>query len=76
VVHRELFPRVGHALLHAQRDAAAVLVDVHKVETLFVSLTYKLDPSVYNRYPVTPAVGVNSIKGDPIPGLVKTSFPS
>src|SRR5258706_4670079 len=28
VVHRELFPRVRHALLHAERDAAAVLVDL------------------------------------------------
>ena len=25
---RELFPRVRHALLHAERDAAAVLVDL------------------------------------------------
>src|SRR5688572_5061346 len=28
VVHGELFPRVRHALLHAERDAAAVLVDL------------------------------------------------
>ena len=28
VVHRELVPRVRHALLHAERDAAAVLVDL------------------------------------------------
>src|SRR6185312_5253743 len=28
VVHRELVPRVRHALLHAERDAAALLVDL------------------------------------------------
>ena len=27
VVHREVVPRVRHALLHAERDAAALLVD-------------------------------------------------
>src|SRR4030095_10220423 len=28
VVHRELFPRVGHALLHPKRNAAPLLVDL------------------------------------------------
>ena len=28
VVHRELVPGIGHALLHAQRDAATILVDL------------------------------------------------
>ena len=37
VVHRELFPRVRHALLHAERDAAAVFVDFEDHDFDFVA---------------------------------------
>jgi hypothetical protein len=34
----ELFPRVGHALLHAQRDAATVFVDLEHHDFDFVAV--------------------------------------
>jgi predicted RNA-binding protein with RPS1 domain len=37
VLAREVFPRVGHALLHAQGDAAAVLVDLQDHDLDFVA---------------------------------------
>ena len=36
-VHRELFPRIRHALLHAQRNAATVLVDLQHHDFDFVA---------------------------------------
>src|SRR5512139_3669266 len=42
VVHREVFPRVRLALLHAQRDAALVLVDVEHHDLDFVAQLHDL----------------------------------
>ena len=42
VVHRELVPRVRHALLHAERDAAAVFVDLEDHDFDFVAQLHDL----------------------------------